>query len=63
MTRGKRLACPRIVVTQAAQPRFTTREEAWDVVGPVLARILAQTILREQAKQERRSTRKKRSSR
>lgn len=48
MTRGKRLGCPRIVVVQAEQLKHATREEAWAVVGPVLARILAQVILREE---------------
>jgi hypothetical protein len=53
MTRGKRLECPRIVVVQAEQPRHATREEAWAVVGPVLARILAQTITREKVVQKK----------
>jgi hypothetical protein len=44
MTRGKRLECPRIVVVQV---EHATREDAWAVVGPVLAHILAQTITRE----------------
>lgn len=58
MTRGKRLECPRIVVVQAEQLKHATREEAWAVVGPVLARILAQTITREKAEQEKKARRR-----
>lgn len=44
MTRGKRLECPNITIIRAAEPKFKSRDEAWQVVGPILARILAQTI-------------------
>jgi hypothetical protein len=33
-----------MVIIQAAEPKYKTRDEAWQVVGPILARILAQTI-------------------
>jgi hypothetical protein len=59
MTRGKRLVCPRIVVVQAAEPRFASRDDAWAVAGPILARILAQTILREQEERKENTTRKR----
>ena len=62
MTRGKRLVCPRIVIHHAAQPEHATRDDAWVVVEPVLARILAQTTLREQAEREKDATRKSRPS-
>jgi|GEM_PF-5480676 len=52
MTRGKRLACPRIVVSQANEPKHATQDDAWAAVRPVLARILAQAILHEKAEQE-----------
>ncbi|TET52816.1 MAG: hypothetical protein E3J64_04510 [Anaerolineales bacterium] len=48
MTRGKRLECPRIVVVQAAELKFKTVEEAWAAIGPVLARVIAAAILREE---------------
>ncbi|MCL4302330.1 MAG: hypothetical protein KJ077_41965 [Anaerolineae bacterium] len=52
MTRGKTRECPRIVVVQAAEPKFNTRDEAWQVIGPILARILAQTIAVEKQEQK-----------
>ncbi|GAB4537146.1 MAG: hypothetical protein Kow0063_23480 [Anaerolineae bacterium] len=58
MARGRRLACPSIIVIQANRPKYATRDEAWAVVGPVLARILAQTILRDQEKPKSETTRK-----
>ena len=48
MTRGKRLECPRIVVVQATELRFETVDEAWAAIGPVLARVIAAAILREE---------------
>ena len=58
MPRGKRLPCPRIIVVHADQPKYASRDEAWAVAGPVLARILAQTILREQDERERNNKKK-----
>lgn len=52
MTRGKRLATPRIVICVADHPRYATQDEAWAVVGRLLARMIARLILAEQAKQE-----------
>lgn len=52
MTRGKRLECPHITIVRAAEPKFKTRDEAWQVVGPILARILAQTISSEKQEQK-----------
>lgn len=52
MTRGKRLECPNITIVRAAEPKFKTRDEAWQVVGPILARILAQTISSEKQEQK-----------
>lgn len=63
MTQGKRLSPPRIVVCCAAQPRYASRDEAWQAVGPVLARILAHVIMHEKAEQEREASRKKRPAR
>jgi hypothetical protein len=48
MTRGKKIECPRIVVVQVAELKFETVDEAWAVVGPVLARVIAAAILREE---------------
>jgi hypothetical protein len=48
MTRGKRLECPRIVVVQATELKFATVDEAWAAIGPVLARVIAAAILREE---------------
>ncbi len=64
MTRGKRLAGPRIIVSHSNQPKYASRDEAWAVVGPTLARILAQIIMREQEEQERKTetTRKRESA-
>jgi hypothetical protein len=44
MTRGKRLECPHITIVRATEPKFKTCDEVWQVVGSILARILAQTI-------------------
>ncbi|MBN1136837.1 MAG: hypothetical protein JXM73_09635 [Anaerolineae bacterium] len=52
MTKGKRLACPRIVVVEAEELKYASRDEAWAAVGPILARILAQTIRQEKAEQK-----------
>jgi hypothetical protein len=49
MARGARLKCPPLVVMHAQEPYFKSRQEAWAVVGPILARLLAQTIMRTQA--------------
>jgi hypothetical protein len=61
MTRGKRLACPHVTVLRADPPKYATREEAWAVVGRIVARILAQAILQDQAEQEQ-ATRKRKPS-
>ena len=50
----RRLECPDIVVDQAAETKYKTRDEAWQAIRPVLARILAQVILREPGKKGRR---------
>jgi hypothetical protein len=47
MTRGRPIPAPKIVVVHSDQPRFASRDEAWTTVGPIWARILAQTILRD----------------
>jgi hypothetical protein len=52
MTRGKKLKCPRIVVVQAKNPRFETVEEAWASVGPIVARLVAAAILRDEAERQ-----------
>lgn len=52
MPRGKAHTCPRIVVTHAVEPRFASRDEAWAVVGPIIARILAQAILADKKKEK-----------
>jgi hypothetical protein len=57
----KRLTCPRIVVTPAARPKYASRQDAWTTVGPVIARILAQTIRRERERRARKARRRKRS--
>lgn len=59
MTRGKNCERPRIVVVQAAQPRYKTRDEAWKAVGPIWARILAQVISWEKREQERTNCKRK----
>jgi hypothetical protein len=58
MPRGKRLPCPRIVVVRADRPKYASRDEAWAVACPVLARILAQIILREEDERERKNKKK-----
>jgi hypothetical protein len=57
MTRGNKLKCPRIVVVQAAEPRFATVEEAWAAVGPVIARLVAAAILKDDGEQRGPTTR------
>lgn len=52
MAKGKKRECPRIIVVQAVKPKFNTRDEAWQVIGPILARILAQTIAVEKQEQK-----------
>ena len=52
MTRGKKIECPRIVVVQAAEPKFATVEEAWAAVGPVVARLVVAAILWEEQELE-----------
>ncbi len=52
MAKGKKRECPRIIVVQTAEPKFNTRDEAWQVIGPILARILAQTISVEKQEQK-----------
>lgn len=47
MSRGKKLHCPRIILVPAKQPKYSSRDEMWTVVGPILARVLAQVILQE----------------
>ncbi len=44
MARGKRLNCPKIIVRESAITKFATYAEAWENVGPVIARLLAGTI-------------------
>lgn len=61
MTRGKRLECPNITIVRAAESKFKTRDEAWQVVGPILARILAQTISAEKQEQKDETHRQQRS--
>jgi hypothetical protein len=61
MTRGKVLECPNITIVRAAEPKFKTRDEAWQVVGPILARILAQKISVEKQEQEGETHRQRRS--
>jgi cytochrome c biogenesis protein CcdA len=39
-------------IVGAAEPKFKTRDEARQVVGPILARILAQTISVEKQEQK-----------
>ena len=55
MTRGQRLACPHVVVFHSKQTKYASRDEAWAIVGPILARILAQIIAREQEEQEKKT--------
>jgi hypothetical protein len=46
MTRGKALLCPNFIVFSSSHPRFSSVDEAWMVIGPIYARILAQVINR-----------------
>lgn len=47
MARGKKIQPPKVVVKVVECPKFETQDKMWEAVGPVLARIIAQTILRE----------------
>ena len=42
MSRGKRLKCPKLIVTYSAQPGFRTKQEAWESIAPVLVEIFTQ---------------------
>jgi hypothetical protein len=47
-------------IVRVAEPKFKTRDEAWQVVGSILARILAQTISLEKQEQKAESHRRQR---
>lgn len=55
MPKGKQLPPPEIIVKQADELKFASQEEAFEVVGPILARMIAQTILRENEEKKRKS--------
>jgi len=55
MAKGKKIIPPKIVVVHSANPRFASRDEAWEVAGPILARLIAQTILAEQRLRKRKN--------
>lgn len=50
----------RVVVTITACPRYVSREAAWGIVGPVLARILAERLKYEMVEHPPRATLRKR---
>lgn len=60
MTQGKKLECPKIIVVQAAEPKFKTRDEAWHVIGPIFARILAQTISKDKQQEQKGESKRQR---
>lgn len=41
---SKHKVTPRIVIIKAAALRYGSRAEAWEIIGPALARILATAI-------------------
>lgn len=47
---------PRIVLTTAARPHYPTLAEAWAVVGPTLARLVAAAIERKKTTRPRRTS-------
>jgi hypothetical protein len=51
MTRGKKLIPPQIRIVPAEHPRYSSLDEAWQVVGPLLAQLLAEMIKRDKANQ------------
>ena len=58
--RGKPLKCPRVILVPAKDPKFLTRQDAWVIVGPIIARIIAAVIQHaEETKQLSRGKRRK----
>jgi hypothetical protein len=45
MTRGKKLLPPKITIVTAENPKYKSKDEAWQVVGPLLAQIIAKQIM------------------
>lgn len=44
MTHGKKLRPPQLKIVTADQPRYASIDEVWQVVGPILAQMLAKMI-------------------
>lgn len=59
MTCGKRLSSPKIKIFLADQPRYKSMDDAWQVVGPLLAQMLAEMMKSEKQNNLNKSIRKR----
>ena len=52
MTRGKKIQPPKLIFTTIDSPRYASLDEAWQVVGPLMAQLVAEIIKKKNLSQE-----------
>lgn len=55
MTKGKRIAKGEIVIRLAENHRYKNTKEAWEAVGPIFARLIADLIKKRKQKTQKRT--------